>query len=119
MKLRVKLLIITAAIALPLSAEDVEPSQPSLPRLSCEDHVTIQSSIIAALRASNETLNLRVVALSQLLAANQRRETDQKAQEAILETQRKVLSGMGLSVTDCLVSLDGSVDCKNSEKVEK
>ncbi len=119
MKFKVKLLIVTMALALPLSAEDAEPSQPSPPRLSCEDHVTVQSSVITALRAENETLNLRIAALSQLLAANQRRETDQKAQAAILETQRKVLSGMGLSLTDCLVNLDGSVDCKGSEKVEE
>ena len=120
MKFKVKLLIIAVAIVLPLSAEDIQSSPlPSPLRLSCEDHVTVQSSIIAALRAENETLSLRVAALSQLLAANQRREVDQKAQAAILETQRKVLSGMGLSVTDCNVSLDGLVDCKESKKVKK
>lgn len=124
MKFRMKVLIV--AVAVPLSAGDSKPeSQPAQPtqstqhHLSCEDRVTVQSSVITALRAENETLNLRLAALSQLLTATQRRETDQKAQAAILETEGRVLSGMGLSVTDCQVNLDGSVDCKAGEEVEE
>ena len=100
-----------------LHAEEVVTLTAGKHELSCENHVTVLSSVIAGLRAENETLNLRVAALSQLLAANQRKDIDQKAQAAILETQRKVLVGMGLSATDCAVSLDGSVDCKESVKV--
>ncbi len=104
---------------LPLHAEEVESLTAVKPQLSREDHPTVLLSVIAALQAEIKTLNLRVAAISQLLAANQRREIDQKAQAAVLETQKKILSGMGLSVTECLINLDGSVDCKPSVKVEE
>lgn len=120
MKFKVQVLIVAAALTFSLSAEnsklESQLAQEAQHHLSCEDHVTVQSSVIAALRAENETLNLRLAALSQLLAATQRKEIDQKAQAAILEAQRKVLSGMGLSVTDCQVNLDGSVNCELNKK---
>ncbi len=88
-------------------------------QLSCESLIVVQTPIITALRASNETLNLRVAALSQLLTVAQRMESDAATLDAISEAERKVLAGMGLSVTDCNVNLDGSVDCKPNKKVEE
>lgn len=82
-----------------------------LPKLSCPDQNAIHESMITALSTQNQTLTLRVQALSQLLAVAQRQESDGIALDAVSLIENKILKKMGLSIEDCKIQMDGSVMC--------
>jgi len=106
-----RLLLLLLTVSMVLIADESESS-----KLSCLDQGLVDKSIIAALTATNQTLTLRVQALSQLLAVAQRQKTDDAAVAAVSSTENKILQKMGLSTTDCKIQIDGSVKCISEEK---
>ena len=86
--------------------------------VDCIDRVKLQESMIDSLAAQNETLLLRVQALSQLLTVRGREESDEAARSKVDDVEQEILRGMNLA-DGCKVQKDWSVVCETPPTSER